>query len=140
FLMHRIRQGMADMRPDRPKLTGTVEVDETYVGGRPRVRGTSKRGRGTSKACVVGVAQRGGDVRYTAMDRLTSDTLGDAITANVSLDATLMTDELKQYNKVGRLFVGGHHKTHHAKREYARGNVHSNSIEGAFSLLKRGVY
>ena len=79
FLMHRIRRGMAVDGP-RPKLSGTIEADETYVGGRPRYR-SNKPGpvEGKPKAPVVGIIQRGGELRLHALDRLTAGKIQDAI-------------------------------------------------------------
>lgn len=65
FVMRRIRHGLGEVDP--PKLTGTVEVDEVYLGGRPRYPGVSKRGRGADKMAVLGMVQRGGDVRFHAI-------------------------------------------------------------------------
>ena len=72
FVLRRIRHGLGE--EGAAKLTGTVEADETYVGGRPR-KGQSKRGRGTSKAPVVGVVQRNGNVRFRMMERAVSTSL-----------------------------------------------------------------
>ena len=64
-LLRRIRHGMGEVAPE--KLTGTIEVDELYIGGRPRYKFVSKKGRGTSKTPVVAAVQRGGDVRFQMM-------------------------------------------------------------------------
>jgi transposase-like protein len=120
-------------------LIGTVEVDETYVGGKPRYRHSGGTGRGTTKAPVVAMVQRGGDVRFRYMERITAGNLEAAIAANASVSARLITDELNAYRGVGRAFSGGHHTVTHSQREYSRGDVHSNTVESVFSLLKRGV-
>jgi transposase len=128
------------------KLKGTIEVDETYVGGKPRPRQYDrghhhKRGRGTSKTMVVAMVQRGGDLRYTSVGRVTAKQIAAAIRENVDLSSRLMTDENLAYRKVGKEFEGGHGTTRHGMREYAKpGGIHSNTIESALSLLKRGVY
>ena len=140
FVLRRIRHGLGS-GPDSPKLTGTVEVDETYVGGRPRYKGTSKRGRGTRKTPVLGMVQRGGDVRFQVMQRLTAENLVKAIANNVDLSARMMTDEFPKYKTIGRAFDGGHNTVHHSSGEYVKSgtDIHSNSIESVFSLLKRGL-
>jgi len=142
YLMHRIRRGMAVDGP-RPKLSGTIEADETFVGGRPRHKG-KKRGpvAGQPKAPVVGIVERGGELRLRAMERLTISQIHQTIRDEVDLsNSRFMTDESRAYEGVGAEFAGGHDTTRHSAREYVRpGGIHSNTIEGAFSLLKRGVY
>src|SRR6202041_2208413 len=80
FVLRRIRHGLGEVNP--PKLTGTVEIDEVYIGGRPRYQGVSKRGRGTEKVPVLGMVQRGGDVRFRMMERITADRVGEVIAEN----------------------------------------------------------
>lgn len=138
FLMHRIRAGMAELAP--PQLNGTVEVDELFCGGKPRNKGPhNKRGRGTKKVPVVGAVQRGGDVRYSVVRRLTVAEIKAALREHVDQSSRLLTDESNAYTKLGRTFGGGHEVVNHGQREYVRGEVHTNTIEGAFSLIKRGL-
>jgi len=75
------------------------------------------------------------------MERITSRDLADAIAANASITSRLVTDEFPMYNPIGREFLGGHETVSHSQREYKRNgtDVHSNTVEGVFSLLKRGV-
>lgn len=140
FVLRRIRHGLG-VAPGAPKLSGTVEADETYVGGKPRYKGASKRGRGTSKSAVLGMVERGGDVRFKMMQRITAKSLAKAIAENVEAQARLITDEFHAYRAVGASFEGGHERVKHSAGEYVRQgtDVHSNTIEGVFSLLKRGV-
>lgn len=145
FVLRRIRHGLGTSE-NAPKLTGTVEADETYVGGRPRrffgYTHKHRTGRGTtSKIPVVGMVQRGGDVRFRVMDRLTADRLSEVLAENADLTCRLITDEWIGYRRPGKLFQGGHESVKHAIGEYVRkgSDVHSNTIEGVFSLLKRGV-
>jgi transposase-like protein len=137
FLMHRLRYAMQG-GPLAELMTGTVEVDETYIGAK-KIRGT-KRGRpgpDSHKTPVVALVERGtGRVRATTMQRITADNLKAYIDANVSGDAEIMTDELRAYRGVGR---PNHQTVNHGIGEYVRGNVHSNTVEGFFSLLKRGI-
>src|SRR6266704_6591567 len=154
FLMHRIRYAMT---PDRqPRLRGTVEVDETYVGGKPRkpsipaIRAmtpeqrkaavaATPRGRGTDKPPVVALVERGGNVRAQVVANVSGRTLRKAIRESVHPTAAIHTDELASYRGIGKHFAGGHHTVRHSVREYARGNVHVNSAESFFALLKRGL-
>ena len=140
FVLRRIRHGLGE--DGAAKLTGTVEADETYVGGRPRYKGQSKRGRGTSKVPVVGVVERNGNVRFRMMERLTAKKLGEVIAEHADTTCRLITDDLNAYDSVGKAFAGGHHTVKHSAGEYVRKgtDIHSNTVEGVFSLLKRGVY
>lgn len=87
------------------------------------------------------MVQRGGHVRMQMMERITSKDLADAIAANASITARLVTDDYAAYGPVGRDFIGGHETVNHRDREYVRdgSDVHSNTVEGVFLLLKRGV-
>ena len=146
FVLRRIRHGMTEQ--SEGKLTGTVEVDETYIGGKRR----NRQGRGNrlehrghpggpfaDKTPVVAMVQRNGDVRYRMMERVTAAKLARVIAENADLSARLITDESIAYTKVGRKFTGGHETVQHGRREYVRGDVTTNTVEGVFSLLKRGV-
>lgn len=139
FVLRRIRHGVGEEYASL--MTGTVEVDETYVGGKPRYKFESKRGRGTEKAKVLGMVQRDGDVRFRMMDRLTSDRLNEVLAENADLSCRIITDEYPAYRPLGRGFKGGHEVVRHSEREYARvgTDVHNNTVESVFSLLKRGV-
>lgn len=147
FVLRRIRHGLS-ANNNAPKLTGTIETDETYIGGKPRRPFGSKgwgrmpHARGPAdKASVVGMVQRDGDVRFKLLDRVTSDRLGQFVAENADLTCRLITDEHLGYVRVGKAFQGGHETVNHSIGEYARpmSDVHSNTIEGVFSLLKRGV-
>lgn len=138
FLMNRIRFAMA---PDEaaPKLTGTVECDETYVGGKPRYRGSSKRGRGTKKTPVFAAVQRGGEIRRRVVADVTGETLKAAIREEVDSRSRIVTDENSAYRGIGLEYAGGHESVCHSTREYARGDVHTNTAESSFALVKRGI-
>jgi transposase-like protein len=139
FVLRRIRHGLGEQNP--AKLTGTVEVDEVYIGGKPRYPGISKRGRGTDKIPVAGIVQRDGDVRFQVMERLTSERLAEFIAENADLTCRVITDEANLYTKVGKHFEGGHHVVRHSMKQYVRKgtDIHSNTVEGVFSLIRRGV-
>jgi len=145
FLMHRIRHAMGS-GSGGPKMTGTIEADETYVGGKPRNRRPGKPGPRPlddgGKVPVIGILERGGRIRYQMMERITARKLADAIRDTADRGSRLMTDDANAYDIVGREFAGGHFTTDHSRREYAKPgtDIHSNTIESAFSLIKRGVY
>lgn len=137
FMMHRIRFAMAPAY--KGPLGGDVEVDETYVGGKPRYR-NSKNPRGTyGKQPVVALVERGGEVRAEVVADVTAKTLKDAIRRHVDRDARIITDEHASYTGIGPEFAGGHETVCHGAREYARGDITTNTIEGFFSIFKRGL-
>jgi transposase-like protein len=142
FVLRRIRHGVGDISV--AKLTGTVEADEVYIGGKPRYKGrtdTKYWGRGTKKTPVAGVVQRGGDVRFRVVPRITAGHLRDFITENADRSCRIITDDFNAYKGVGVAFAGGHHTVKHSAKQYVRWgtDIHSNTIEGVFSLLQRGI-
>ncbi len=136
----KIREAMLD-KGQRNLLTGIVEMDETYIGGKPR-KGTSKdikRGRGTSKTPVVGMVERGGDIVAKAVKRgeLTSRKLSMLVRENVDVDnALLITDEYRGYVGISRILP---HETVNHQVWYVDGFRHTNSVESFWALLKRGI-
>lgn len=114
---------------------GTVEGDETYVGGKRR----GKRGRGAAgKTPVFGLIERPGRVRAMVVPNTKGATLLPIIQSSVKRGSTMMTDEYLSYSRVKKL--GYKHQTvHHAAKEYVREKVHTNSIEGFWSQLKRSI-
>ena len=148
FMMHRIRYVMAPDAP-APKLTGTVEADETYVGGkmRPRERKEWSRlkrqgvrmKRGHNKTPVMAMIERGGDVRAVVLPDVTAKNVRQVLLAHVSPDADLRTDEAPLYVGIGRRFAS-HEAVKHSLFEYVRGDVSTNTVESFFSRLKRQLY
>jgi transposase-like protein len=145
-LAHRVRHAMA-REPLAGLLKGTVEADETYVGGKPRkFAGPRKgpkyarnpRGRGTKKTPIIALIERDGRVRAKPAERADAKTLAEFARANVDPSAKFYTDEWAGYTTVGREF-SEHAVVNHGKREYARGPVNTNTAEAFFALLKRGV-
>jgi hypothetical protein len=144
FLAHRVREAMK-REPMAGLLQGVVEVDETYVGGKPR-KGDGKyhkRGHGTPKAPVLVLVERDGGARCKPIERVDSKTLHGEIAVGVSKQAIVMTDELFAYR--GIRDDGSHRTVKHGTREYSRIdpdgiNVHTNTAESFFALLKRGHY
>jgi transposase-like protein len=144
FLTHRIREAMK-REPMAGMLAGVVEADETYVGGKPRYKGVSKRGRGTKKTPVMVLVERDGSVRARPIENVDSKTLKNEIAVNVAKTAVIMTDELASYAGIGEQFEGGHETVTHGEQEYVRERsdglkIHVNTAESFFSLLKRGHY
>lgn len=137
FMLHRIRFAMADSV--NGQLSGQVEVDETYVGGKPRYKGQSKAGRGTNKQAVMGMVERQGRVKTKPVPNVTGKTLKSAILDCVAWNSCIITDENLSYNGIGNQYLGGHHTVCHSAKEYVRGDIHSNTIEGFFAIVKRGL-
>jgi len=136
-LAHRVRFAMRTI-PLKAMLKGTVEVDETYIGGKSRL---GKRGRGSErKTPVVALVERGGRIRTRPVERVSAKALKAAIRENVKKSAAIMTDEFPSYRGLGSEFTGGHETVNHGERQYVRGDVHVNSAESFFALLKRGVH
>ncbi len=133
FMSHRIRYAME--QNNKGYLSGTVEVDETYIGGFKS--GTTGRGS-ENKTPVVALIQRNGEVRSKQIDKLTSKNLKAYIRENVDKDSTIITDEFRSYNGLNKEFKD-HQTVNHSKKEYVRGDVYTNTVEGYFSLLKRGI-
>lgn len=134
-LAHRIRYAMSE-GTFCPALKGTVEVDETYVGGKTR---EGKRGRGPErKVPVIALVERNGRVRSKPCLRVNAKTLKGAIRENVHRDSRIMTEEWPAYAGIGKEFNGGHEVVNHGNGEYVRSDVYTNTEESYFALLKRG--
>lgn len=141
FMAHRIRYAM-EQPPFAKPLSGTVEADETYVGGKERNRKRQdkqkKIGRGTNKTPVVVLVERGGQARSFRMANVTGDSIKGAIRRNVDREARIMTDSFASYRGLGKEFAS-HEFVSHSDGEYVRGEVHTNTAENYFSILKRGI-
>lgn len=149
FMLHRIRHAMAP-GGEQPQLKGVIEADETYVGGKPRVKGTYSEngtkftGRGTKKTPVVALVERDGKAVCKPVETVSTATVRKELITQIEKGATLMTDELNVYVVPGREFAS-HERVHHGRKEYARklesGLVaHTNTVESFFGLIKRGHY
>lgn len=149
FVAHRIRHAMASGELDpMGGGGGNVEADETYFGkvknprtvrtdGTPYKR--SKMGRGpANKRAVVSLVERGGEVRTFHVETANKKNVGEIVAANVSREAALHTDESRLYDDVGLSFAR-HERVRHSAKEYVRGDVYTNTVEGYFSIFKRGM-
>ena len=137
FMMHRIREAMRE-----GKLPGglggqnkVVEADETYVGGKAR----NRKNKVPAKTAVLSLVERDGKVRSFPIGNVTATTLRPIIVSHVSRASYLMTDESTVYPVIGREFAG-HGTVNHSAEEYVRAHFwHTNTVEGYFSILKRGI-
>lgn len=136
FMLHRIRHAVKT-KPFKKPLNGIVEADETYVGGKNR---GGKTGRGSeTKTPVFGVVERGGRVAAQAIKHADKKTLQGIMKKQVSRDAIIMTDEWKAYHDLEETF-DSHEVVNHGRKEYVRGDVHTNNIESFWAILKRGIH
>jgi transposase-like protein len=150
FMFHRLREAMAD--PSAPPIGGEgkiVEADEAYHGrkkapsempayrkGRPYTKGGVNGPR--QKRPIVALVERGGEARATHMGHVTAKNIGTFIAKAVDTKSRLMTDESKLYGSLGKEFAS-HESVNHAAKEYARGDVNTNIVEGMFGVFKRGM-
>ena len=136
YLCHRIREAMGNDPFDGPTLLGIVEVDETLVGGRTKGKGRAYKG---NKTWVAGAIQRNGGIRLERIPDTKRQTLHDFIARTVKDEAeAIYTDELASY--LGIATQNTRHETvNHSAEEWAVGDVHTNSIEGVWSLFKRSI-
>ncbi|MDB5063558.1 MAG: hypothetical protein JWP67_3401 [Mucilaginibacter sp.] len=143
FVLHRIREMLNANQTE--KLTGTVEVDETYVGGKTRNKHAKRReldnAKGTgsvNKTPVVAMLQRDGRIVTVVSPIANGDTIKPFIYANVEKGATVYTDGFGAYKGLDKYYT--HEVVRHDAGEYVRtGGIHTNSIEGFWSQLKRGI-
>lgn len=139
FMDHRIR---AALKQNKGQLFGTVEVDETFIGGLEKNKHKSKRlHRGTGgvgKTPVFGLAQRAGEIRAVVSEKVNMITAERHIATHVKIGTKLNTDDCVAYARIKRLFP--HEFVSHANGEYARGDVHTNTLESFWALFKRGYH
>jgi transposase-like protein len=143
FMAHRIREGMRELNPTPMGGSGkTAEADETFIGGKERNRHVSRRDPkvigGVGKEAVFGLVERGGKVRSQHVTSVTAGTLKPILEAQLDKASTVMTVGEGQYRVIGPHFAR-HETVNHSIEEYVRGDAHTNTIEGYFSILKRGI-
>lgn len=149
-MFRQIRELLAE---DSGPLRGTVEVDETFIGGKPRYgknddrprdeygrikRGPRPKSHPKQNIAVIGAVERGGQIRAMTVPNRRAENVLPLIAAHVMPDATVFTDDANVYRKLGK--QGYQHKRiNHSARVYVEGDVHTNTIEGFWSLLKNGI-
>ena len=142
FMLHRIRKGFG-LNVGKDKLSGTCEADETYIGGKEKNKHKNKRMFGTqgrsvkTKTPIVGILQRSGELRAEVIKNTTGKHLKAFINKNLETGSEINTDEWKGYNGLSKTFTHGIVK--HKSGEYVQNSIHTNSIEGFWSQLKRGL-
>ncbi|MEK6245007.1 MAG: IS1595 family transposase [Pseudomonadota bacterium] len=137
FLLHRIRHAMTDT--SKPQLGGAgvaVEADETYFGNK---KGVARRPGTGHKHAIFALVERNAGVRSFHVPNVTAKTLRPILEKHVAKTSDLMTDDAAVYNKVGKPFAR-HEVVNHSKGEYVRGDATTNTVEGYFSILKRGLH
>jgi transposase-like protein len=138
YLCHRIRHAMA--QTDKPMLDGKVEIDVTYVGGWNRNKG--QVGKFDNKEVVIGIRKRNGDLRFFHAHDAKGGTLARYIRENISEDVdVIFTDDASANDAAMRKAkrTDSHKKITHSSGVYVMGDIHTNTVESAFSLLKRGI-
>jgi hypothetical protein len=138
YLAHRIRKAMEET--ELTPLSGTVEIDETYIGGKTIRR--KDRGKYRAKDCVVGMVERGGRLRFRHIGKgsATAEKMRPLVAEHLGVEIErVITDESAVYPYSIPQDLLGKHETINHSREYVVGDVYTNTIESAFSLLKRGI-
>jgi transposase-like protein len=134
YLSHRIRDAMGSI--EESPLVGVVEVDETLIGGK---RPGAGRGFRENKTVVIGAIQRGGNVRLRVIPNTRRHHVEEFIEGVIDHPNAIYTDELKSYDDVAITMETRHETVTHKAEEYVRGDVHTNTVESAWSLFKRAV-
>ena len=143
FMLHRVRHSLGLNNQPSGKLEGTCEADETYIGGQEKNKHQSKKTKGTqgrslkTKIPVVGIIKRGGELRANVVDGASGEILKKFIHENLEVGNPLNTDEWLGYKGLSKIF--DHNVVKHNSKEYVKGDIHTNTIEGFWAILKRGI-
>ncbi len=143
FMAHRIREAMAPAADKASDPMGgegkVVEMDETYVGNKKGRKLRGKNHPGNIKHTVVALVERGGAVRsFHVKDTVNKKVAREIMFANADKASDIVTDEAPFYPAAGAHFIQ-HSSVNHSAKEYVRGDIHTNTIEGVFSIFKRGM-
>ena len=139
FMLHRIREMLTEKNPQA--LNNIVESDESFFGGKEKNKHAHKKTEGTQggsgKAVVLGLLERGGNIKTTQIENREGETLLPIIAEQVTPGATIATDELRGYSQLSKNYT--HLTVNHSMGEYVNGLAHTNGVEGFWSLMKRGI-
>lgn len=142
FLLHRLRYAF-DHPNFKQTLGNVVEIDEAGIGGQSYYKHANKKLKNeegstiSGKTSVIGMRERGGNVKAMVIADRTKETLIPIIYENVDLDSVVMTDELIAYQNLGKHY--DHHAVNHSAKQFVNGMAHTNGIENFWSHLKRGI-
>jgi len=148
FVLHRLRYAARTKSFNRP-LKGEIEADETFMGGKEKNKHAWQRkprgkagtgGIGSGKTPVLGLLERGGDLRAMKIPSVKATTLLNKVSQHVERGSTVVTDEWGGYNGLSYVYGYRHERVGHSAGEWVRDRFHTNGIEGAWSLFKRQVY
>ena len=138
FMAHRIREAMRPIDVEPMGGSGkTVEADETYVGGKAKNRAYAKTL--PRHEAVMSLVERGGKVRSHHVADVSAKSLKPILVDAIAKDTNLRTDQSPVYTEIGTSFAS-HLTVNHSIKEYVRGDAHTNTVEGYFSIFKRGIY